>query len=86
MSVVQVDGTVVVALKRSWLFPPSLLVPDIPIRATIKLGVRDGLDVGKVGCSASATLRLTGRPRLRVCRVLSSLMNVQGRSHRQIQM
>jgi hypothetical protein len=45
---VKVDSTVVVSPKRSWLFPPSLLLPDIPIRATIKLGVKGPLDTGKV--------------------------------------
>lgn len=49
MSTVEVDGTVIVSPKRSWLFPPSLLLPDIPIRATIKLGVRGPLQSGQVG-------------------------------------
>lgn len=35
--------------KRSWLLPPTLLLPDIPLRATIKLGVRGPLESGKVG-------------------------------------
>lgn len=48
MTTVKVDSTVVVSPKRSWLFPPSLLLPDIPIRATIKLGVKGSLDTGKV--------------------------------------
>ena len=58
MTTVSVDGTVVVSPKRSWLSPPSLLLPDIPIRATIKLGVRGPLDTGKVGsclCVISST-------------------------------
>lgn len=49
LTTVAVDGTVIVAPKRSWLFPPSLLLPNIPIRATIKLGVRGSLETGKVG-------------------------------------
>jgi hypothetical protein len=48
LTTVAVDGGVIVAPKRSWLFPPSLLLPNIPIRATIKLGVRGSLETGKV--------------------------------------
>lgn len=59
MSTVSVDGTVIVSPKRSWLFPPSLLLPDIPIRATIKLGVRGPLETGQVsgGHGCVTTLR-----------------------------
>lgn len=52
MTTVQIEGTVIIAPKRSWLVPPSLLLPDIPIRATIKLGVKGSLDNGKVLLSA----------------------------------
>lgn len=50
LTTVKVDSTVFVSPKRSWLLPPSLLLPDIPIRATIKLGVRGPLESGMVRC------------------------------------
>lgn len=47
--VVEVVGTVYLAPKRSWLVPASLLLPvEVPIRATIKLGVSGPLSTGKV--------------------------------------
>eukprot|EP00879_Flechtneria_rotunda_P001443 GHRR01001596.1.p1 GENE.GHRR01001596.1~~GHRR01001596.1.p1 ORF type:complete len:233 (+),score=60.18 GHRR01001596.1:294-992(+) len=48
-AVVEIDGTCKVLPKRTWLFPASLLLPrEIPIRATIKLGVRGSLETGKI--------------------------------------
>lgn len=64
LTTVKVDSTVVVSPKRSWLLPPSLLLPDIPIRATIKLGVRGPLESGMVRCLGTCGCQgLTGTSR-----------------------
>lgn len=61
-TIVEVQGTVMMAPQRTLLVPFSLLIPDIPIRATIKLGVRGPLESGTVRASrACACARLCVR-------------------------
>jgi hypothetical protein len=60
MTTVAIDGTVVVSPKRTWLLFPTLLLPDIPIRTTIKLGVRGPLEDGQVSRRSSALCRRPG--------------------------
>lgn len=55
LTTVAIDGTVVVSPKRTWLLWPTLLLPDIPIRATIKLGVKGPLESGQVSLRPACT-------------------------------
>lgn len=49
-TIVEVHGTCSVFPKRSWLVPISLVLPrEVPIMATIRLGVKGPLESGQVG-------------------------------------
>lgn len=48
-TIVEVHGICSVFPKRSWLVPISLVLPkEVPIMATIRLGVKGPLEVGKI--------------------------------------
>lgn len=69
-TMLHVDATVTVSPKRSWLVPGTLLLPDIPIRATITLGVlsrSDGHGGGQACRGSKVGVRHVVRACLLVC-------------------